>query len=170
MGFKSSYKKAKHDPNTEYVNAGSGETLNSEQGSITSYNVVDNNYCIVDSKEYVIIDKDALQYIKSILDARAMYYVYQLIDLCDGDKNALYDSNNNLHTRETLIKELDIARTTFSKLMITLHKESVIAYHDVYMTRDKRVRYILLNPTLARRTKRITNECRKLFRDLTVQQ
>lgn len=167
MGFKPAYKKKKQS-NEEYVNKSTGELLSSEQPDITSHNVIDHNFFIVSSKEYVIIDMDALRYVESILTNTEMSYVRQLFDMCKGDYNALYDKAENLHTRDTLMTELKVARTTFSRLMTQLHKNSIIAYHDVYLTRNRRVKYILLNPTLARRTKRVAAECKKLFKDLTI--
>jgi len=167
MGFKNSFKKGTIEKG-QFVNTETGETLDSCHSSMTSTNNLDERYCIVHSNEYMIIDKDAMAYIKSILEPNVLFYVYQMFDMIGkSDMNALHDKRDYPHTRDSLMQELDIARTKFSKLMITLHKNSIISYHDVYISRNKRIKQVLLNPTLARRSKRVSIECRKLFMDLT---
>lgn len=168
MGFKTAFKKTRK-PNGDYVNGNTGETLDSEIPNLTSYNVADTEYCIVDSKDYFIIDSTAIAYLKEVLTTKDMNYVMQMASMCRGEYNALY-SDVAPHTRETLAKELDLAKTRFCALLKKLYDEGVISYLYSKINRQKEVKYILLNPTIARKTKRISIECRKLFRDLTVPQ
>lgn len=167
MTIKNAYRKTRLNKE-DYVNKSTGETFTSAHPNITSQNEVDPNYFIVSSTEYVIIDMEAFRIVETYLTNTEMNYVRQFCQMCKGEYNAMYDRHDNLHTRDTLMTELKVARTTFSKLMTQLHKKGIIAYHDVYLSRNRRVKYILLNPTLARRTKRITAECAKLFPDLTI--
>lgn len=168
MSFKPAYKKITPNPKSNYVNSDTSELLSSEQPNITSYNVIDPNYFIVDSKDHVIVDKDALEYLKSILDPKDMYYVYELTGMCNGEYNIVYDRKSNPHTRATLMAEFNIAKTRFSKLLSTLYNEGVISHFYSKINRQKEVKHIILNPTLARRTKRISATTKQCFRDLAV--
>lgn len=167
MGFRNAVKKkAIHTGREGYVNPLTGETLQSEIPNVSSVNVVDENFCIVDSAEYVVIDDSAMRYLREVLPPQDVAKVYQMTEMCRGMYNLLYKDEINPHTRETLKVDLGIAHTTFSQLLSKLEKLGVIAYIIAWRDRRK-YKYIMLNPTLARRGKRFYAECKKVFEDLS---
>lgn len=163
------YKKAhkKIRVNTEEFSRNStGEIMNSEIPNITSVNIVDENHIIIDSKEYIILDKVALDYLELTLPEKDMVYVYKLINMCGGKHNFILDKKDNPLTKEDLRVQLKLATTRFKSLMKTLFDRSVIGIYIVSKER-KVYKYLTLNPTLARRNKILDAQLRKIFPDLT---
>lgn len=165
MSVKPAYKRITKDLN-DYVNVPTGETMKSELPNVTSLNVIDDEYFIIDSKEYVIVDKIAMSYLEKILPAKDMTYVYRMTNMCSGIYNILHTDEKKMHTRQTLQKEFNLASTRFKTLMKSLKDNSIIGYMDV--TRNKQsYKHIVLNPTLARCNKRLHADAVKPFEDLT---
>lgn len=164
MAFKNSYKKVKKDV-AKYVNTETGEVLGSED-KVSSMNVVDPNYYIVDSKQYVIVDIEAMQYLETILAPRDMYYVRIMTEMCQGEYNALYDNDKTPYDRASLQERFNLAKNRFVKLMKELYVKGVINYMLSHHN-GKEMKFILLNPSIARRTKRLNVYTKKLFADLS---
>lgn len=163
--YKQAFKKIRVK-SEEFSRNSTGETMNSEIPNITSVNVVDDNHIIIDSKEYIIMDKVALDYLELTLPEKDMVYVYKLINMCNGKQNFLVDKKDNPLTKEALRDELKLATTRFKALMKVLFERSVIGIFLV--TRDRKLyKYLTLNPTLARRTKVLDAQLKKIFPDLT---
>lgn len=150
----------------DYVNVETGETLESEFGTVTSFNTKDEDFVIIDGENFVIVEKGALAYLESVLSKRELDYVRAMTTLVRGEYNVLCNHSQEPLTRKTMQEELEVAKTTFVNLMSKLHKEGVIAYLDTYISRNKKVKYVVLNPTLARNSKRIHRDTARLFRDL----
>lgn len=150
----------------EFVNKETGETLESQVGVITSINTRDEDFVVIDGENFMIVEKNALNYLETILSSSEMNYVRMMSTMVGGEYNALFGKNNEALTRKTLQDEIEVAKTTFVQLMSKLHKEGVISYLDSYISRNKKVKFVVMNPTLARKTKRIRVETASLFRDL----
>lgn len=150
----------------EFVHPNTGETLESAVGTITSINTKDEDFVIIDGEDFVIVEKGALNYLESILTVSEMNYVRSMVSMVRGEYNVLHSNEHEALTRKTLQDEIQVAKTTFVKLMSKLHKEGVVGYLDLYIKKGKKVKYVVMNPTLARKTKRIRVETAKLFRDL----
>lgn len=158
--------KKNSDDLKDYVNTKTGETLESAVGTITSINTKDDDFVIIDGEDFVIVEKGALNYLESILTASEMNYVRSMVSMVRGEYNVLHSNEHEALTRRVLQDEIQVAKTTFVKLMSKLHKEGVVGYLDLYIKKGKKVKYVVMNPTLARKTKRIRVETAKLFRDL----
>lgn len=166
MAFKNASKKKYSSEVMEpFVNANTGEVFQSELPNVKSVNVVDPNFCIVDSVEYVVIDDNAMRYLRKLLPPTDVAKIYQMTEMCKGIYNALHKDEVTPHTKETLKTDLGIANTTFYQLMSRLEKAGVIGYLTTWKERRK-YKHILLNPTIARRGKRFHADCRRLFEDL----
>lgn len=163
MGFENSYKKVKAKK-TGYVNMETGELLDSEQPGITSHNVVDPNYCIVTSKEYAMIDKNTLRYLKSILPAKDIYYIYEMSLMTKGEFNQLHQEDDTLHDKKSLSEDFQLAKTRFNKLLRSLYDKSIIGYFKA-VKNGKTITSIVLNPTIARSNRRFSQDLRDRFDD-----
>jgi hypothetical protein len=69
-----------------------------------------------------------------------------------------------VHTKETLMKELDVHRNTFDPFLKKLIDNSVV-YLLTGMRSRRKVVYYVLNPTLARRRKTFPRSCVQYFED-----
>lgn len=150
----------------DFVNPDTGETLESYTGSITSINTRDEDFVFIDGENFMIVEKNALNYLETILSVSEMNYVRLMTTMVNGEYNVLTGRNREALTRKSLQEEIEVAKTTFIKLMSKLHKEGVISYLDSYIGRNKKVKFVVMNPTLARKTKRVRVETASLFRDL----
>lgn len=164
---KSLFNKKKID-GTKYVNVDTGETLSSETGnSITSINMTNKEYGRLQSESFVIIDNNAAMYLRNILSKSDLGYVRFMLEMVNGNYNIIYNYENmKPHTRDTLMKELDLARTAFSGLLTRLYTKGVIYYLDGYKDR-KKFKHIMLNPTIGRKTNQIHKECLSYFENLS---
>ena len=151
----------------DFYNMVTGEAFESQIGTITTFNVRDEDYVVVDSKEYVTVDLNAIKYLETILTNREMDYVMRFTRMCDGEYNILHNKDKVALSKQDLKIDLDVAKTTFIKLMNKLHTEGVISYLESYISRNKKVKYVVLNPTLARRRKKIRKETASMFWDLS---
>lgn len=154
---------------SKYINVDTGEYLNSEHsGSVSSVNVMDANIVKMKSEEFVITDTRTIEYLKGILSRSDLGYVRWMIDMVYGGFNILYDKQTfSPHTKKTLQCELELANTAFYGLIKRLHLKGVLYYIEGYNNR-KKVNYIMLNPTIGRRTNQIQRECLKYFEDFSV--
>lgn len=163
--IKQSYKKKKVS-SEKYVNMETGELLISEY-DVTSLNVINKDVVIVSSEEYVIIDSRAMMYIEREFSTSEKAKIYQMINMVKGSYNLLYDnSTGKPHTKETLNQAIVYAQNQFLNFMKKLHQKSVIYYLVGYKNRRK-CKWIMLNPTLARKQKTFSRDCIDVFTDLT---
>lgn len=149
-----------------YVNVLTGESLADEKKEITSVNYKNEDLVILDSKEYVVIDSKAFQYIQKNFTPVEVGRITKMADMVKGCFNLLHDKESNPHTKDTLMQELDYTRNIFAEFMKKLYKKSVI-YYMSGMKNGKDVTYIMLNPTLARKNKAFHRDCVSVFDDLT---
>jgi hypothetical protein len=147
---------------SKYVNTETGETLESEQGQITSVNKPNPNYVKMKSDSFYIIDDEAIKYLSTILSKSDMLHLHNICVMVNGNYNILHDAQQREHTRATLMQDLDLARNAFGRLMIQLEKQGVI-YYIVGYNKGARIKYIMLNPNIARRTNVIHKDCIKHF-------
>lgn len=104
---------------------------------------------------------------RTILSRSDLGYVRDLIDMVFGGFNILYDRTCFIpHTTKSLQSELKLAHTAFYGLIQRLYKRGIIYYIEGYNNR-KKVKHIMLNPTIGRRTNQINRECLKYFEDLS---
>lgn len=166
MSVKTSYKKERLDT-TRYVNIDTGETLSSEHPEITSVNKKNNNLVIISSNEYITIDSNALTYIQAEFSKTESGRILQMADMVYGCYNLLQNKGNDTpHTKDTLMEELEYSRNKFSLFLKRLVKKSVIYYiKGVKDGRDQT--WIMLNPTLARKSKSFHTDCVSVFEDLS---
>lgn len=162
--LKKSFYKKKINPD-EYVNVTTGELLSSEY-QVTSVNV-QSDLVILSSTEYIIIDSKARQYIDAEFTVAEKGRIYQMADMVHGCFNLIYDKKENIpHTVNTLSKDIDYGRTQMTEFLKKLHKKSVIYYIDGYKNK-KRCKWIMLNPTFARKQKSFDRRCLDVFKDLS---
>lgn len=160
-------KKRRVDAN-KYVNIDTGELLSSEHdGSVTSVNVSNNDLVKIKSDDFVITDSRTINYLLGILSKSDMGYVHRMIHMVYGSFNILYDKERfSPHTTDSLMSELDLARTAFSGLINRLYKKGVL-YHIVGYVNRRKVKYLMLNPSIGRKTNQIQRECLKYFENLS---
>lgn len=148
---------------SKYVNVETGETLDSQfEGDITSINITNHDMVKMKSESFFIIDDKALRYLEGVLSRTEMSYIYSMCSMVRGNFNILHDKFIRPHTKTTLMEELELARNTFSRLMDKLVKQGVIYYISGYKNRRK-IKHIMLNPNLARRTNVINSGCYNSF-------
>lgn len=151
----------------KYVNTETGESMASEFGSATSVNVRDDNKVIISSTDYVIIDSNALNYIRDKFSNSDMARILDMCNMPRGTHNLLYDKiEGEFHTKKTLSERLHCSKNIFNAFMNKLHRKSIIYYLVGYEGRNK-VSHIMLNPTLARKSKTFDKECVSAFKDLS---
>lgn len=161
MSKKNTFRKEKLETD-KYVNIETGETLQSEHPTITSVNKHDTDYVKFKSESFYIIDDTALRYLENNINRSDMLHVHTIMKMVYGNYNILHDKNINVHTKETLMRDLELARNAFNRLLKKLYSKGVIYYIDGYKD-GKKIKYIMLNPNLARRTNIIHRECSKVF-------
>lgn len=165
MSIGTIYNKRKIDF-TNYVNTTTGETFFSEFPNITSINIKNNNLAIVNSEEYIIIDSKAFRYIQKIFSAADMAKIHRLSDMVKGTYNLLHDKNGTPCIPKTLRTSLDYDESEFSRFLKRLHSKSIIHYLSGYKN-GKKCKWIMLNPTLARKSKTFHKDCLIVFDDLS---
>lgn len=143
------------------VDMGTGEIIPQS----TTVNVVDQNLVIIHSDEYVIIDSHALQYILQNFNPVDYGRILKMADMTNGPYNILYHNREIPHTDATLMGELKYTRNKYADFMKKLYRKSVISY--IHTVKDgKEMKYIMLNPNLARKRKTIDKNCLAYFDEL----
>lgn len=161
--IKQVYLKKKIDV-SKYVNKETGEELIAEHPNATSLNSYQNDLVIIDSKEYVIIDSKALNYIKKHFSVTEVGRITAMSDMVKGCFNILHTKENIPHTDSSLMEEIEYTRNKYADFMKKLLLKGVI-YYVIGYKNDKQVKYILLNPHLARKSKTIHKDCLSYFND-----
>ena len=151
---------------SKFVDTTTAEPLFSAFPNTTSVNVRDPDLKIVDYDEFIIIDSKALNYIQNIFSNTDLAKILKLTNMVKGCYNLLHNLDGKVHTPITLRQSLVIGESEFSKLMKRLHEKSIISYMSSYKNR-KKCKWIMLNPTLARKSKMFHKDCLVVFDDLT---
>lgn len=161
---KSAFNKEKIDVN-RWVDPKTGETLGSHYGEVTSINIRNNDVVVMKSESFYIMDEKASDYLEKILTVTELGYVTLMCKMAKDVYNFLHTKQNALHTKQTLMADLELARNAFNKLLAKLHRQGIIYYVTGYIKR-KQVTHIMLNPFLSRKTNRISSDCYKAFQPL----
>jgi len=148
---------------TKYVNKDTGELLSDEVPGINSVQVKD-DLMVMHSEEYVILDSHALTYIAENFSQVDLGRIMQMTDMTKGEYNILFNGNNP-HSDASLMKVLVYSRNKFANFMKRLAKKSIIYYVSGFLNEEP-VKYIMLNPHLARKRKTIHKECFTKFDDI----
>lgn len=156
------YNKKKLD-RSQYVNIETAETLDSEV-SFTSVNVP-TDFVTVDSQEYIIIDSKAKAYVETLFNQAECGRIFKMTDMVHGCFNILYNKDVP-HTTKTLAESLEYSRNKMTLFLRKLLKASIIYYIKGYRN-DKPATFIMLNPTLARKSKKFHTDCISVFEDLS---
>jgi hypothetical protein len=152
------------NPN-DYANIKTGEILSSEIEYVTSVNVLDKGFTTLTSKEFITIDSDAFEYIRTRLSEVDIARIIAMSNMVDGEYNILYDRATSLpHTDKTLMENLQYSYNKFRLFINRLNKEGVICYISGHMNKVP-FKHIMLNPNLARKSKRFNNNCLKEFQN-----
>jgi hypothetical protein len=122
----------------------------------------------VTSDKYVILDSEALAYIKERLSRSDMGRLIEMCDMVSGDLNLITDKTLNIpHTNITLRMCLDYSKGNYIMFMKKLYELNVIFYFKAFdQFTGKSVTWIMLNPTLARKKKVFDEKVNKVFNDL----
>jgi hypothetical protein len=148
----------------QFVDKDTGETLESVAPGIRSVRQVDETMIIMDSDEYVILDSGALAYVQENFSPTDLGRIMKMTDMTYGEYNVLYNGKTP-HTSNTLMEELEYSRNKFANFMKRLHRKSIIYYLEGYVD-DKKKKYIMLNPHLARKRKTFNKQCITVFEDI----
>lgn len=144
------------------------------QGEWFEYTDEIRNYFLIDdlvtleSSEYIVIDSKALLYIQKHLDKVDLARVLEMCNMVDGScYNVLINrKTKELHSKSSLMTELEYSRNKFAILMKKLYDKSIISYMKSVKDGKEQL-VILLNPFLARKSKTFHKECLLLFEDLS---
>ncbi len=152
------------DP-SKYVNTDTGETLASEHPNITSLNSYHKDLVLINYDNYVMIASSALAFVVANFNTSEVGRITEMTDMVRGSFNILHIDEDNHHTEESLMITIDYSRNKFHDFMKKLLHKGIIYYVIGY--KDKApVKYILLNPYLARKSKTIHKDCLRYFQKL----
>jgi predicted transcriptional regulator len=109
----------------------------------------------------LIINKEAVEYIKLLLEPKDFIKVLTLLPLVESEWNILCKGGTP-HTPDTLSEELDMHKTHLYAFIKRLLKRGVFYYIHGYKN-GKEVKYIMVNPNLARSQRAITDKSLSIF-------
>lgn len=150
---------------TQYVNTNTGETLASEHPNITSVNKKIKDLQIVSSDEFIVIDSNALRYVQSYFTKVEYARILDMANMVRGNYNCLY-----LDGRPCSLSDLSVyfgyTRNIFAKFVSKLQEHSII---NVIIGSKNNTPHaqVMLNPTLARKSKTFHTDCLSMFDDLS---
>lgn len=165
MKTKNMFKRKKINPD-DYANRYTGELLSSEQPHVTSVMIKNNDVVIVSSLEFICIDSVALRYIQTLCSKADMEKIHRMSNMVSGIFNLIHTTRGVPHSPKTLRLELDYDESEFCRFMKRLHSKSIINYMSGCM-KGKKCRWIMLNPTFARKQKSFHKDCLNVFDDLS---
>lgn len=148
-----------------FVNSDSGETLESQMGGVKSVNVPDDTYVMIESNSFYIVEAEAMEYVSTVLSAQDFEKLCKMMQWVGGEYNLLCDTNGNPLAKPDVMSKLDYSRSRFDALIRRLKKEGIIYIVDGFVKR-KSVKWIMMNPFLARRRRKLHKECTKYFDQL----
>jgi hypothetical protein len=153
---------------TKFVNVDTGELLADVVGGEVGSVNVQTELVEVKFLEFFVTDIHAMEYLSTIFSDVEMGRISTLCRMIGekNDYNILYSrATKKPHTKETLMKEMDLHRNTFEPFIKKLVENSVLWILSGFINRKQVIRYVL-NPTLARRKKIFPKGCTSLFEDL----
>lgn len=149
----------------EYVNIDTGELLSSEFPNVKTMNL-DSDLVLINSKEYVIIDSEALKYISAKFNNQDLGRILSMANMVNGRYNIVYNGKQP-HTKESLQKELDYSVNKFRDFIDRCFTEGVISFLVSFVDKKKQ-KFIVMNPNLARKNKVFHQDTIQLFRDFSL--
>jgi hypothetical protein len=154
------------NPNN-YVNTNTGELLASEYAGLSSVTITDADLEIVSSKEYVVLDSVALNYIAHYFNTVDLGKIIKMSNMVQTNFNILSDRKHEPHSERTLMVELETSVNKFRDFLKRLYDKGIIAY--LLLKKDGIERkHIILNPNIARKRKSYHKDCLKLFQDFNL--
>jgi hypothetical protein len=151
----------------QFVHLDSGELLHDVAGGdVLSVNVR-TEMVFIESNDFVTVDTQAVMYLRTVFSSAEMGRINDMCHMIkkSDDYNVLRSlKTGKVHTKETLMKELDVHRNTFDPFLKKLIDNSVV-YLLTGMRSRRKVVYYVLNPTLARRRKTFPRSCVQYFED-----
>lgn len=154
---------------SKFIDSETGETLssylnlNSDKACVQ---VPSGDYVQLKSKDFCIIESSALDYLKENLSKSDLGYIYLMANMVYGSLNALHTRERKFHTRNTLMVDLELARTQFSSLINRLIEKGVL-YELKGLQEGGVSKVFILNPSLARRTNTVNAVATRVFKNLS---
>jgi len=151
----------KNVPVDQYCDIETGEVM----GSGNRLQVLETTeLSVVTSKDFVMIETDALLYICKMLSNADLNKFQQMCACLKTDLNIVY--NHTIpHTRATLAQALEISEDEVTKLCKRLVKKGVLMKCQVAKSIDVVQEVYIVNPSVARKRRTINNEVLNLFKD-----
>lgn len=151
---------------TKYVNTETGETLADEMPNIVSANKV-TDLVLIDFKNYVVISREVMLFLKEILPPQEIGRLYNLSSLIKTNYNVLVNDSKDLpYEDKELAEEILLSRNKYYDFMQKLYKLSIVYKLSGYYNGKPRT-MIVLNPYLVRNTKLINKDLLPIFEDLS---
>jgi hypothetical protein len=149
-----------------YVNIKTGESLLDERPNISSVSEK-TNLVILHSKEYIVIDSKALDYVIRSFNRSDAFKIMEMADMVRTCYNVLFDRKKDVpHSKESLMDELDVTQSKFEAFLRKLLLHNII-YYIVGVKNRRKIVHIMLNPTLARKSKALSKDCTSVFANLS---
>lgn len=157
------YKTKKIDA-SKYINAETGEIMDSEIANISNINVLDKDRIMITSTDFASIDSNAYRYAESVLSYKEMYYLNSMIHEIDTDFNLVYNSVLRKPCNITdLANKFKTQRNTMARSFKRMQNLKILT-----ITKIENNQAIMINPTLARKQKVLKASTMKLFTDLSI--
>lgn len=133
--------------------------------NVLSVNIEDNEFVIMDSTDYFVLNVNAVNYIRQNFTPFECGKILQMVNMVAGRYNILHDTRKFPHTHETLMEDIEVAKSFFYEFIRKLYAKSVI-YYIVGVKKGKNCLWIMLNPTIARKTRTMSKDCVNVFENL----
>lgn len=145
---------------SRYINAETGELINSELVNMSIKISEDTDLVTLSSDEFITIDSKVLNFLlkNKIITTTESGYVLAMANTVKTDYNALYKNNNTIHTLDSIASLLELSIDRTKKFLSSLRKKDII-----YLLKRSKDTVYLLNPYIARKRKTINTECIELF-------
>ena len=148
-----------------FVNSETGETFLLENPNSTVTIAEDSDYVVHKSKNFVVIESNALEYVISKTSNTDYKKFTRMANWLKGDFNIVF--NNNIpHTLETLSKALDLSKDETTKTINRLIDVGLAAYTVCNPSGFGKQKLYMLNPTVVRKRSRIHKEIYSFFPNL----
>lgn len=130
--------------------------------------IVDTDKVEVTYDDYVVMDHQAFNYLKQRLSVSDLGRLVTFCDMVDGEFNLITDRAKNVpHTTVTLRMNLAYSKNNYILFMKKLFELNIIYYIQAFdRFTGKSVKWIMLNPNLARKRKVFDISLRKYFTNL----
>lgn len=149
---------------SKYINPDTGELLSSELQNVSSIQVNEETGTFsIDSKDYVRIETDALNYMKRVLSNTDTARFTEMAALLKTALNVVYNTNYP-HTLESLSAYLDMTKPEVTRMCNRLMLKGLLFSGNVIRNGKKEKLYII-NPFAARKRNTFTDELKDLFPD-----